>query len=57
LPRSTHDVKLPGIQVAKQFVSDHYPNCNVAILTGSTVRGEETPYSDLDVLVISDDEP
>ncbi len=53
----TYDVKLLGIQAAKQFVSDHFPNCNVAILTGSATRGEETPYSDLDILVISDDEP
>jgi predicted nucleotidyltransferase len=57
LPMPTYDVKLPGIQAAKQFVSNYFPNCNVAILTGSTTRGEETPYSDLDILVISDHEP
>ena len=50
-------MRLPGIEAAKRFVSEHFPNCNVAILTGSASRGEETPYSDLDILVISNDEP
>jgi predicted nucleotidyltransferase len=57
LSMSTYDVKQPGIEAAKQFVSNHFPNCDVAILTGSATRGEETPYSDLDILVISDDDP
>lgn len=50
-------MKIPAIQAAKQFVATHFPQCSVALLTGSTTRGEETPYSDLDIIVISDDEP
>ncbi|OFW75578.1 MAG: hypothetical protein A2201_11775 [Alicyclobacillus sp. RIFOXYA1_FULL_53_8] len=48
---------MSAIEVAKQFVSTHFPDCSVAILTGSASRGEETPYSDLDILIISDSEP
>lgn len=47
--------RLPAIEAARKFVSTRFPNCNVAFLTGSAARGEETPYSDLDILVISDD--
>lgn len=50
-------MRLPGIEAARLFVSTHFPYCNVAFLTGSAARGEETPYSDLDILVISDVEP
>lgn len=50
-------MNLSGIEAAKKFVSTHFPGCNVAILTGSASRGEETPYSDLDILIISDTEP
>lgn len=46
-----------GIYAAKQFVSDHFPRCNVAFFTGSAARGEATPYSDLDILIIDDAEP
>jgi hypothetical protein len=48
-------LKLPSIEAAKQFVLTHFPNCNIAILTGSTICGEETPFSDLDIIIISDD--
>lgn len=50
-------MNMSAIEVAKQFVSTHFPDCSVAILTGSASRGEETPYSDLDILIISDSEP
>lgn len=46
-----------GIDAAKQFVSTRFPDCNVAILTGSAARGEEKPHSDLDILIISDSQP
>jgi hypothetical protein len=50
-------MKLAALDAAKQFVADRYPGCAVAFLTGSVVRGEDTPYSDLDIIVIADDEP
>ncbi|TMV52231.1 nucleotidyltransferase domain-containing protein [Paenibacillus mesophilus] len=50
-------MKMSGVEAAKQFVSDHFPSCNIAILTGSTARGEDTAYSDLDIVIISDDAP
>ena len=50
-------MRLSGIEAAKQFVFTHFLNCNVALLTGSAARGEETSYSDLDILVISDAKP
>ncbi|WP_443111935.1 nucleotidyltransferase domain-containing protein [Alicyclobacillus sp. ALC3] len=49
--------RLPAIEAARSFVSTRFSNCNVAFLTGSAARGEETPYSDLDILIIADDVP
>ncbi|WP_303801938.1 nucleotidyltransferase domain-containing protein [Alicyclobacillus macrosporangiidus] len=46
-----------GLEAAKRFVTEHFPDCNVAILTGSVARGEETPQSDLDILIVSDTAP
>ena len=50
-------MKPPGPEAAARFVARHFPHCNIASLTGSTVRGEETPFSDLDILLIADDAP
>ncbi|TNJ54254.1 nucleotidyltransferase domain-containing protein [Paenibacillus hemerocallicola] len=50
-------MKMPAVEAAKRFVSNHFPDCGIAILTGSTVRGEETPFSDLDIMIISGDVP
>lgn len=39
-------------QIAQEIVKEHFPNCMAAILAGSIVRGEGTPTSDLDLVVI-----
>jgi hypothetical protein len=40
--------------VANAFINEHFPTCNVAILAGSYVRGDQTATSDLDIVVIDD---
>ena len=40
------------LDIAKKFVSTHFPECEIALLSGSVVRGEETPSSDLDIIII-----
>ena len=44
-------------EVAKQLFDDRYPNARVLFLAGSIVRGEGTPFSDLDLVVIFDQLP
>lgn len=39
-------------EAARAFVEKRFPECDLAILTGSTVRGEATPTSDLDIVII-----
>ncbi|MCM3744896.1 nucleotidyltransferase domain-containing protein [Sporosarcina luteola] len=36
---------------AKRFVDEYFPRCQAAVLAGSVVRGEETPTSDLDIVI------
>lgn len=36
---------------AKRFVDEYFPHCQAAVLAGSVVRGEDTPTSDLDIVV------
>ncbi|KRE40898.1 nucleotidyltransferase domain-containing protein [Paenibacillus sp. Soil522] len=43
--------RLNPLEVAKQFISLYFPNCQGAILAGSVVRGEATNTSDLDIVV------
>ncbi|WP_158702795.1 nucleotidyltransferase domain-containing protein [Paenibacillus faecalis] len=42
------------MEAAIKFVNDQFPDCSVAILAGSASRGEETPTSDLDIVIIQD---
>jgi hypothetical protein len=44
-------MKITAIEAAIQFVNDEFPECEIAILAGSTSRGEETKTSDLDILI------
>lgn len=44
--------KLAPIEAATRFISEHYPNCQGALLAGSVVRGEATETSDLDIVII-----
>ncbi len=45
------------IQITKQILESKYPAARVIFLAGSIVRGEGTPYSDLDLVVIFDKLP
>ncbi len=42
--------------VARDFVDQHWPGAQVAFLGGSTAIGVATPTSDLDILVLLDEE-
>lgn len=44
----------PPVQAAKDFLKNHFPDCQGALLAGSVVRGEETSTSDLDIVIIDD---
>lgn len=39
-------------EAAAAFIGKRFPECSLAVLTGSAVRGEATPTSDLDIVVI-----
>ncbi|OAA30183.1 hypothetical protein AT15_00305 [Kosmotoga arenicorallina S304] len=43
---------MEAIKIAEEFIEKYYPDCLVVFLSGSVVRGEETPTSDLDIVVI-----
>lgn len=44
---------LDPIAVAEAFVGEEFPECDVAFLAGSVVRGEATSTSDLDIVIIT----
>ncbi|MDQ0207585.1 nucleotidyltransferase domain-containing protein [Alkalicoccobacillus murimartini] len=44
----------PAFEVASEFITHHFPNCSFAVLAGSTARGEETPTSDLDIVIFDE---
>jgi len=39
---------------ATQFVAEHFPDCQGAVLAGSVVRGEATETSDLDIVIFDE---
>lgn len=43
------------IDVVKRFISDRFPGASVAVMAGSTARGNRTRTSDIDLLLIGDD--
>jgi hypothetical protein len=45
-------MRISARQAAKKFIETYFPNCEVAYLAGSVVRGEETESSDLDIIII-----
>jgi len=45
------------IQITKQILESRYRDARVIFLAGSIIRGEGTPYSDLDLVVILDKLP
>src|SRR5438128_1136553 len=46
----------PALEAALAFIDRHFPDCLVAFLAGSVARGEGTPTSDLDLVVITPQE-
>ncbi|MCK4980535.1 MAG: nucleotidyltransferase domain-containing protein [Candidatus Delongbacteria bacterium] len=44
------------IEIAKRFINEEFSDCQVALLAGSVVRGEATETSDLDIVIITEDE-
>src|SRR5437764_5257361 len=40
----------------RRFVEAEFPECRAAFLAGSVLRGEGTPTSDLDIVIITDRE-
>ncbi|WP_194764248.1 nucleotidyltransferase domain-containing protein [Microbacterium sp. UFMG61] len=42
------------LAVAERFVAAHYPRADVAIVAGSSARGERTTTSDIDLLLLGD---
>ena len=45
------------IKITTEILNSKYPEASVIFLSGSLVRGEGTPYSDLDLVVIFDELP
>ncbi|WP_252504634.1 nucleotidyltransferase domain-containing protein [Sporosarcina sp. Marseille-Q4943] len=43
--------RMKPLFAAKRFVDEYYPHCQAAVLAGSVVRGEDTPTSDLDIVI------
>lgn len=43
---------MKAVETAIRFIEQHYPDSIAAFLAGSVVRGDETPTSDLDMVVI-----
>ncbi|TLS38194.1 nucleotidyltransferase domain-containing protein [Pseudalkalibacillus caeni] len=41
-------------EAAKTFISHYFPTSSLAILGGSILRGEETPTSDLDIIILDE---
>ncbi|MBM7552249.1 nucleotidyltransferase domain-containing protein [Thalassobacillus pellis] len=47
-------MKLDAKEAAEKIVHTYYPHCEVALLSGSVVRGEATKTSDLDIVLFDD---
>lgn len=45
-------MRLSGIEVAKKFAEEKFPESEIVFLAGSASRGEETITSDLDIIII-----
>jgi predicted nucleotidyltransferase len=49
-------VKITPVEAARSFIQTNYPLCRAAFLAGSVIRGEGTDTSDLDIVIIDDNE-
>ena len=45
---------MEALTAAEKFINSQFPDCLVAFLAGSVVRGEATETSDLDIVVVTD---
>ena len=43
------------LHIANEFIETYFPESSAALLAGSHVRGDETPYSDLDIVILDKD--
>lgn len=50
-------MRLPPKEAAIEFVHNFFPTCEAALLCGSVVRKEATPYSDLDIIIFDNNIP
>ncbi len=49
-------IKPPFLETAQKAIDKHYPGYKCAFVAGSMLRGQETATSDIDIVVIYDDE-
>ncbi|PEM99655.1 nucleotidyltransferase [Bacillus wiedmannii] len=45
------------MEAAQRIITSQFPNCDVALLGGSVVRGEATKTSDLDIVIVDQNLP
>ncbi|KGX88730.1 nucleotidyltransferase domain-containing protein [Pontibacillus marinus] len=43
------------LHIAREFIGTHFPGSRAALLAGSFVRGDNTPSSDLDIVILDED--
>ena len=46
------DDRLKPLEIAKNLYREKYSDADCFLLCGSTVRGDDTPYSDLDIVIL-----
>ena len=49
-------MKMEGQDAARAFVATHFPDCLAAVLFGSVARGEATATSDLDIIIVTNED-
>ena len=49
-------IKPPFLETAQKAINKHYPGYKCAFVAGSMLRGQETATSDIDIVVIYDDD-
>jgi predicted nucleotidyltransferase len=49
-------MKMEGQDAARAFVATHFPDCLAAMLFGSVARGEATATSDLDIIIVTNED-
>ncbi len=43
------------LNISREFIETHFPDSRAALLAGSYVRGDNTPSSDLDIVILDED--